>query len=77
MLTVWPSVEIKVFGIDNLNDYYDVNLKLSRLEKLKTQSKFAFEKCDVCNREELGNIFEMKCLIVLSIWQHRQEFAIR
>ena len=47
----------KVFGIDNLNDYYDVNLKLSRLEKLKTQSKFAFEKCDVCNREELGNIF--------------------
>ena len=28
-----------VFGIDNLNDYYDVGLKLSRLDQLKTKSK--------------------------------------
>ncbi len=47
-----------VLGIDNLNNYYDVGLKLSRIDKLKTQSKFAFEKCDVCNREELRDIFQ-------------------
>ena len=62
----------KVFGIDNLNDYYDVNLKLSRLEKLKTQSKFAFEKCDVCNREELGNIFRNEMFDSVVPWQHKQ-----
>ena len=32
-----------VFGIDNLNDYYDVRLKLSRLDELKTQSKLFFQ----------------------------------
>ena len=47
-----------VFGIDNLNDYYDVRLKLSRLDELKTQSKFAFQKCDVTNHEKLKGIFQ-------------------
>lgn len=47
-----------VLGIDNLNDYYDVSLKLSRVDQLRTQSKFAFEKCDVCDREELRDIFQ-------------------
>lgn len=47
-----------VCGIDNLNDYYDVGLKLARLEKLKTQSKFAFQKCDVSDLGKLKGIFE-------------------
>ena len=33
-----------VVGIDNLNNYYDVNLKLWRLEKLKKHSNFIFYK---------------------------------
>ena len=36
-----------VFGIDNLNEYYDVSLKISRLDNLKKQTKFIFQKCDV------------------------------
>jgi len=47
-----------VFGIDNLNDYYDVGLKLSRLDQLKVQSNFVFHKCDICDQAELKNIFQ-------------------
>ena len=31
-----------VYGIDNLNNYYDVSLKLSRLKILKKKKKFSF-----------------------------------
>ena len=34
----------RVIGIDNINDYYDVNLKYARLEKLKPFEKFTFIK---------------------------------
>lgn len=39
----------KVVGIDNLNDYYDPNLKLARLELLKSGS-FTFHKLDLAPR---------------------------
>ncbi|WP_230163303.1 GDP-mannose 4,6-dehydratase, partial [Peribacillus simplex] len=32
----------RVIGIDNINDYYDVNLKYSRLELLKPYDHFTF-----------------------------------
>ena len=47
-----------VFGIDNLSDYYDDGLKLSRLDKLHTLSKFTFQKSDVSDYEELKHIFQ-------------------
>jgi len=31
-----------VYGIDNLNDYYDVNLKLARLEQIKGHDSFIY-----------------------------------
>ena len=34
----------KVYGIDNLNDYYDVNLKYDRLDILKQSENFVFHK---------------------------------
>lgn len=37
----------RVLGIDNLNDYYDVNLKLKRLKTLKKYQKFMFYKIDI------------------------------
>ena len=58
-----------VFGIDNLNNYYDVGLKLSRLQRLKTESKFAFQKCDVSDHEELKGIFQsemFECVVHLA-----------
>jgi len=40
----------EVVGIDNLNDYYDVNLKLARLERLKDHNQFKFVKLDISDR---------------------------
>jgi UDP-glucuronate 4-epimerase len=42
-----------VVGIDNLNDAYDVRLKLWRLEQLRLKSNFSFLKVDVRERAEL------------------------
>ncbi|MEI3598480.1 MULTISPECIES: SDR family NAD(P)-dependent oxidoreductase [unclassified Oceanobacillus] len=48
----------RVIGIDNLNDYYDVNLKQSRLEQLESQKDFIFIKDDIANKEAVDNIFK-------------------
>ncbi|WP_226536267.1 GDP-mannose 4,6-dehydratase [Fictibacillus halophilus] len=47
-----------VIGIDNINDYYDVNLKHDRLEQLKGFEKFTFIKSDISDKDELFRIFE-------------------
>jgi UDP-glucuronate 4-epimerase len=47
-----------VIGIDNINDYYDVNLKYARLDLLKPYEKFTFIKSDISDKENLTNIFE-------------------
>jgi len=51
----------QVIGVDNLNDYYDVNLKLWRLEKLKKHSNFIFYKISIENYNELKTIFQENC----------------
>lgn len=47
----------QVVGIDNLNDYYDVNLKLTRLELLKPYEKFSFIRIDLADREGIAQLF--------------------
>lgn len=47
-----------VVGIDNLNDYYDPNLKLARLQRLKHVQQFRFIKCDITDRESMAKLFE-------------------
>ncbi len=47
----------RVVGIDNLNEYYDVNLKKNRLCKLEEISEFTFHKMDLVDREGVNNIF--------------------
>jgi UDP-glucuronate 4-epimerase len=42
-----------VFGVDNLNNYYDVKLKLDRLKDLKNNKKFNFLKIDIKNYKKL------------------------
>ncbi|KTD21360.1 NAD-dependent epimerase [Legionella londiniensis] len=46
-----------VVGVDNLNDYYDVRLKLARLEQLRAYQNFIFYSDDICNREKIQEIF--------------------
>src|SRR5690554_1345909 len=47
-----------VIGIDNLNDYYDVNLKKARLEIINKYDKFKFFKIDLQDKESLDEIFK-------------------
>ncbi|MEF2246823.1 GDP-mannose 4,6-dehydratase [Paenibacillus sp. IITD108] len=47
-----------VIGLDNLNDYYDVNLKYARLEKLKGQDNFTFIRGDIADKETVFQTFE-------------------
>ncbi|MBS0394705.1 MAG: NAD-dependent epimerase [Proteobacteria bacterium] len=46
-----------VVGLDNLNDYYDVNLKLARLERLKRHANFEFVKLDLADRVGIPELF--------------------
>jgi len=45
-------------GVDNLNNYYDVNLKLARLDQLKPNKNFKFEKIDISDRESITQSFQ-------------------
>ena len=47
----------KVVGIDNLNDYYDVNLKKARLEILKSKASFSFDQVELTDKKSLDAIF--------------------
>ncbi|MBY7129354.1 GDP-mannose 4,6-dehydratase [Bacillus sp. 8YEL33] len=47
-----------VIGIDNINDYYDVNLKYARLEKLKPYENFTFIKGDISDKGIITKLFE-------------------
>ncbi len=47
-----------VYGVDNINDYYDISLKLRRLEILKQYKNFQFEKVDISNLNALDKIFK-------------------
>jgi UDP-glucuronate 4-epimerase len=49
---------INVFGIDNLNDYYDVNLKKARLSIIEKDPKFEFKLIDMADREKMKKLFE-------------------
>ena len=47
-----------VVGIDNLNDYYDVNLKKSRLARLENHRRFRFIRMDLVDREGIAALFK-------------------
>ena len=48
----------EVLGIDNLNNYYDINLKRDRLKQLKHFKSFTFNKVDIADRESLTESFQ-------------------
>lgn len=47
----------KVIGLDNLNDYYDVNIKYWRLEKLEKYNNFTFIKGDISDDLLIKDLF--------------------
>lgn len=48
----------EVVGIDNMNDYYDVNLKEERLKKLDKELLFTFKKIDISNKQMVNELFK-------------------
>jgi len=52
------DMDYTVFGIDNLNDYYDIQLKYNRLDLLKQYGKFNFRKIDLVDDKSLNKLFE-------------------
>lgn len=49
---------IKIIGIDNMNDYYDVSLKEFRLSQLHNYSNYTFVKGDIADKLFIKEIFE-------------------
>jgi UDP-glucuronate 4-epimerase len=47
----------EVVGIDNLNDYYDVNLKHARLERLRSYGRFKFIKLEIADKKAIEDLF--------------------
>jgi len=50
--------DYEVLGIDNLNNYYDPNLKLARLKELKPYKNFKFEKVDIADKDLITRSFQ-------------------
>ncbi len=50
--------KFKVIGLDNINNYYSINLKKDRLKKLKRNDNFKFYKIDLRNIKKLDEIFK-------------------
>ncbi|MBF0342603.1 MAG: NAD-dependent epimerase [Nitrospirae bacterium] len=52
------EMERTVVGIDCLNDYYDVNLKLNRLKQIDGATNFKFVKMDIADRDTMQLLFQ-------------------
>jgi UDP-glucuronate 4-epimerase len=48
----------EVYGIDNLNDAYDVRMKEYRLHQLEGRKGFTFHRLDICDREIINTLVE-------------------
>ena len=46
-----------VVGVDNLNDYYDINLKKERLAQIGNYENFIFKEVDISNRNKIKEVF--------------------
>lgn len=51
------TYSIEVIGVDNMNDYYDVNLKKARVKKLQKNQMFTFIKGDIADKELITETF--------------------
>lgn len=49
--------DIRVIGFDSINDYYDIRLKESRLEKLQKHRNFIFIKANLTDKDKVSEVF--------------------
>ena len=50
--------DVRVVGLDNMNDYYDVRIKQSRLEELQAFENYTFLRGDLADKTLIFDIFE-------------------
>lgn len=50
--------DIRIIGLDNMNEYYDIRIKEARLEELKKFENFIFIKGNLADKECIENIFK-------------------
>lgn len=59
----------QIYGVDNLNDYYDISLKQARLAQLLPQDNFTFKCLDISDRDAVAGVFathNFDCVINLA-----------
>ncbi len=56
-----------IYGLDNLNDYYDINLKKSRLKLLKKYKNFKFLKADIQNKNLHNKFKRIKLDVIINL----------
>ena len=49
--------DIRIIGFDSVNDYYDIRLKESRLEKLQKHKNFIFIKANLADKDKVSEVF--------------------
>ncbi len=60
--------KIKIIGLDNINEYYDIKIKEARLSELQKYNNFTFIKENLANKEIIDKIFkEYKPQIVVNL----------
>ncbi len=58
----------EVVGLDNLNEYYDINLKLSRLKQITMERNFKPVRIDLVDRDDVARLFsEEKFDVVVNL----------
>ena len=50
--------KFRIYGLDNFDRYYDVNLKKNRLKELKNNNNFSFSNIDISNKININNFFK-------------------
>ena len=68
--------KIKIYGIDNYDNYYSVKFKHLRIKKLKENKNFVFNKIDITQKKVLSNYFKKKDFDYIFILQLKQALDI-
>tara|TARA_Y100001970_G_scaffold149443_1_gene183362 strand:+ start:2830 stop:3804 length:975 start_codon:yes stop_codon:yes gene_type:complete len=64
-LNLLKKKNIIIAGVDNLNNYYDINLKKERLKILKQYDNFKFAKIDITNKVKLLKFIEINKIQII------------
>ncbi len=54
------SSNVKIVGVDNLNNYYSKKLKKDRITELSRYKKFSFFQINILNKKKLSKVFKKK-----------------